>query len=98
MAEYIDRKALENAMTIAAANGKEKDCRVWARAICLLYDVQTADVEPVVHGKWVYGEDVDIECSVCGRDALTEGDYRQVRSNYCPHCGAKMDLEEQNNA
>lgn len=32
MAEYIERKVLENAMTIAGANGKEKDRRVWARA------------------------------------------------------------------
>lgn len=52
-----------------------------------------ADVVPVRHGRWVYGEDVDIECSHCGWDALTEGDYRQVRSNFCPHCGAKMDGE-----
>ena len=43
------------------------------------------------HGEWVHGEDVDIQCSVCGWDALTEGDYRQVQSAYCPHCGAKMD-------
>ena len=27
-AEYIERKALENAMAIAAANGKEEDCHV----------------------------------------------------------------------
>lgn len=39
MAEYIDRKALEKAMTIAAANGKDKDRRTWAKAICVLHDI-----------------------------------------------------------
>lgn len=48
-------------------------------------------IDPVRHGRWVYGEDIDIQCSLCGKDALTEGDYRQVKSNYCPNCGAKMD-------
>lgn len=51
MAEYIDREALENAMTIAAVNGKEKDRRTWAKAICVLHDMQTADVAPVVRCK-----------------------------------------------
>lgn len=54
----------------------------------------TVDAAPVVHGKWIYGEDIDIQCSVCGADALTEGDYRQIKSRYCPNCGAKMDWED----
>ena len=52
MGEYVDRKALGNAMTIAAVNGKNKDRRTWAKAICLLHDMQTADVAPVRHGQW----------------------------------------------
>ena len=31
MAEYIDRHAFEKALSIAAACGKDKDCRVWAK-------------------------------------------------------------------
>ena len=56
--------------------------------------VPAADVALVKHGNWIYGEDVDIQCSVCGADAMTEGDYRQIRSDYCPNCGARMDGEE----
>lgn len=52
------------------------------------------NVSPVIHGKWIYGEDVDIQCSVCGMDAMTNGDYRQEKSNFCPNCGAKMCLED----
>lgn len=48
MAEYIDREVLEKAMTIAAVNGKDKERRTWAKAICVLHDMPTADVAPVV--------------------------------------------------
>lgn len=48
MAEYIDRVALENDMTIAAVNGKDRDRRIWAKAICLLHDMPVVLIE---HGK-----------------------------------------------
>lgn len=51
MAEYIDKVALENAMTIAAVHGKDRDRRIWAKAICLLHDMPTEDVTPVVRCK-----------------------------------------------
>lgn len=53
----------------------------------------TADVEPVVHGKWLtFTQEVDslIKCSVCGLDL---DKYTCGKSpKYCL-CGAKMDLE-----
>lgn len=45
MAEYIDRVALENAMTIAAANGNDIDRRIWDRAIRLLNDMPTVLID-----------------------------------------------------
>jgi hypothetical protein len=47
--EYIERKALDKALTVAAANDKDKNRRTWAKAICVLHDLQAADVVPVVH-------------------------------------------------
>ena len=54
--------------------------------------VESADVAPVRHGRWVQTKSPFMneceDCSVCG--------YRTVwghRYNYCPNCGAKMDLE-----
>lgn len=52
------------------------------------------------HGHWVTGENEDdgdfiIKCSICGKRAPTDGDYRYYLSNYCPHCGATMDEEVQ---
>lgn len=54
----------------------------------------TTDI--VKRGKWEKTcESIDDEhiCSLCKEDSLyTPGEY-EVLSNYCPHCGAKMDLE-----
>lgn len=105
MAEYIDREALEKAMTIAAVNGKDKDRRTWAKAICVLHDMQTADVAPVVHGRWEwfdeetgtpltgYEREWGWRCSHCKHelpDDYDDPDYRPML-DYCFNCGAKMD-------
>ena len=63
-----------------------------------------ADVAEVKHGEWVdkYNNKYDnhlYECSACGDKALYEAyenelgqtKLRQVLSDYCPNCGAKMD-------
>lgn len=43
------------------------------------------------HGKWIeteYKPHVYCKCSLCGhREKIND------KSNYCPNCGAKMDLE-----
>lgn len=49
--EYIERKALDKALTVAAANDKDKNRRTWAKAICVLHDLHAADVAPVVRCK-----------------------------------------------
>lgn len=46
MAEYIDRQALEKALMIAAVNGKDRDRRIWAKAICVLHDMPAVLIEP----------------------------------------------------
>ena len=51
MAEYIKREALDKALTVAAANDKDKNRRTWAKAICVLHDLPAADVVPVVRCK-----------------------------------------------
>ena len=49
--------------------------------------IQAADVAPVRHARWKRcGKNLG-ECSECG-------EIVSVRSNYCPNCGCKMDLED----
>lgn len=61
---------------------------------CPLIEVPE-DVQLVKHGRWeevheMYG--VEYSCSVCGCYALwKELTTDQVCTEYCPHCGAKMD-------
>lgn len=93
MAKHIKREALIDLIAKRnrnTCNGK-LSCLQMKR---MVESVPAADVAPVRHGRWVYGEDVDIQCSICGHDAYTEGDYRQVKTSYCPNCGAKMDEED----
>ena len=94
MAEYIERGRLKEAISADCQHLFSFDTSFYDMVMIDIDEVPAADVAPVVHGRWVYGEDVDIQCSVCGADAFTEGDYRQVKSRYCPNCGAKMDLED----
>ena len=45
------------------------------------------DAEPVRHGRWTE----DGLCADCGFDALFYMDsHIQVRTRFCPNCGAKM--------
>lgn len=73
----------------------------WQEIIDGIESVPAADVEEVKHGKWIQ-EQIKIEnmsivryrntCSECGGKA----DFllRELHYSYCPHCGAKMDLED----
>lgn len=90
MAEYIDKNALDKALTVAAANGKDKDRRTWAKAICVLHDMPAADVAPVVHGRWVthYRSGTPV---AEGYVSTCCDMWSKRKSNYCPNCGAKMD-------
>lgn len=61
------------------------------RAIKEIQRAPAVDAEPVRHGKWLYGIwETYPDGHVC--DQCRTG--YPIRFNYCPNCGAKMDLEE----
>lgn len=96
MAEYIEREALMR--KIKEIHCAECDsyhgvrCRAcWVDdALNYIDSESAADVAPVRHGRWVC-VDTDVEqfflCNRCKKKEYWE-------SNYCPNCGAKMDLED----
>ena len=49
----------------------------------------SADVAPVVHGKWKYTVTGYLYCSNC--DWMPEEDEMLHTDYYCPNCGARMD-------
>lgn len=56
MAEYIEREALDKALTVAAANDNDKNRRTWAKAICVLHDLLAADVEKMSDGYHTFAD------------------------------------------
>ena len=97
MAEYIEREALEVELNhrlnfLMGENGEyDHYTSGFDEAVTRVENFPAADVAPVRHGKWLYGDYYDIGdvCSECDWDSkMTHPSYR-----YCPNCGAKMDEE-----
>lgn len=88
MAEYIEREAAEDAVGEAHLKGLNP---LWE-----LRDVPSADVVPVVHGKWIRphwkGSDYCCDCSECDGEAMHREYQWNKKGIYpiCPNCGAKM--------
>ena len=81
MAVYIDRESTIQAIREIPRGNWSRD-----RFIAEVMSIPEADVSPVVHAKWNSQVYAKHECSACGfYEVETEYDY-------CPHCGAKMDL------
>ena len=106
MSEYIEREAILNKSFCMAPATMINP--YGGEAVVSVEDIENipaADVEPVRHGRW---EECDwmeydghsehirypkaaLRCSACYNA------FKKVllwKDNYCPNCGAKMDLEE----
>ena len=88
MSDYISRQAAVDALDSIGSVDTEAD-REYARNI--FEAIPTADVAPVVHGRWIKLYTDNYKCSECG-DWWCSADNEMVEDFlYCPHCGAKMD-------
>lgn len=100
MTEYIDKaKAIEEIEnfkgSVTRDSSAEWDSGVdegFDYAVSVVELMEAADVTPVKRGKWLIGG----KCSECNGNApfypMASVYYE---SKYCPHCGAKMDGEEE---
>lgn len=87
--EYINKKDVVNL-------GVMMQTHLWTReqTYNAIFCLPSADVAPVRHGRWkMYKTEVAgrgfFYCTKCRTDAYNATDY-------CPACGAKMDMEEAN--
>ena len=83
MPEYIDREKYY--AEVCRCNKEKCD-----KSKCPVWNAPAADVAPVVHGKWIHLSGCDV-CSVCN---YKTGKH-EVGRNFCPECGAKLDLEDE---
>ena len=95
MSEYIIQKIESGKKNICDSCFHQKVCKGSGNQPCMNCNhyQDAADVAPVRHGWWTWNEEGEIDweqfyrCSNCG-------DKEYWESNFCPNCGAKMDLEE----
>lgn len=89
--EYISREAAKkqmrngcHSMEWLLASGAKTIGDVFA---IILDEVPAADVQPVRRGKWIDHQEgcwIYAKCSECET-------VHDVRSNFCPNCGARME-------
>ena len=91
MTEYIEREAavkVFNNFDAGRADSPPFTLLTPEEFAEYLYELPTADVAPVRHGRWVDNGIPDSMlsgCSVCGFTCGSSSFF------YCPNCGAKMD-------
>lgn len=67
----------------------------FASALHRIKKLPAVDAAPVVHARWVWADDGYCRCSNCTQKAPVMTQYQDepttTMTDYCPHCGAKMD-------
>ena len=90
--DCISRKAAKRAVRNIYPVDTEYDCTLYDKVdvLCVLSDLPPVTAQPKM-GKWIPCIDDDGDdyflCSEC-----RNGEY--YRSDYCPHCGSKLDSTE----
>lgn len=84
--EYIEREVLIDKMSKLKTGGIFTE--VFKKVVLEIISNQpTADVQKIKYGKWIISSDGYYPyCSECGKEP-------KEMSEFCPHCGAKMDKE-----
>ena len=94
MAEYINReelfKDIEDSVRFSTRNGVSAELRGAHKIVDRIRSAPAADVVEVVYGEWVK-TDKGQKCSNC--NCLSSLWDNNLKSVYCPWCGAKMDVE-----
>ena len=98
--ESIDWYSLHRGKLTAGAKSSENALYKANDIYAAIDNAPAANVAHVRHGRWIcirkgYGE---YECSVChGEDSDCSdyyGTHVVTEQDFCPHCGASMDLED----
>lgn len=104
MTEYIEKSAILSKCEEMWNNADETTqtgvdtINTLDRITDYIESLPAADVQPVKHGKWIYVGSVrswdEIKCSACNSAFSTEDRDLILNWDFCPHCGARMDLKD----
>jgi hypothetical protein len=103
--EYITREEVTEKLSHLRDKADDQMAFALNWGLKLLDNIPAADVEPVRHGEWITDNDGLPICSECEEVALQRVfiklpekivDLQMVKSQRCPHCGAKMDGRNNN--
>lgn len=102
MSRYIDIEPYEkDECMIVKKDSVKMNNRGWrleSTALESVKNIPTADVQPVMRGKWIKQEEPYVntyECSNCNRWFTIEDEIPEENNyNYCPNCGADMRNDE----
>ena len=101
MARYIDAEKLTAFLCQKRCGDDRAFCgdTMVCGLVLAIKDFPTADVAEVKHGKWVDCKNSEhYKCSICNQRAPMYWDglcYVEWVSGYCPNCGAKMEVENE---
>ena len=89
MKEYIERDKVIDELNKISAYFDSGDIRYGVQiSLGEVKKILKADVKEVVHAKWeIYMKGIYIQCSEC-----FWGTSFDIPLNYCPNCGAKMEI------
>ena len=94
MARYIDAdlllKDISESVVFSVRGSGSPELRGARKIIDRIENAPTADVVEVKHGEWIKGGS-HYGCSECCTSILYNIWGYECYSDYCPHCGAKMD-------
>ena len=95
MTEYIEREKIREEYEKLTRSYVRNDPYIadW-RFDEMIESLPAADVAPVRHGRWIDG---DPYCPICRKDKFRGLDadvWSDWKPDYCPNCGARMDLEK----
>lgn len=100
MSDYIERVEAQKQFCLDCKHHEHPcDHKNTCQTLRVLKKVQSADVAPVRHGRWIFnGEDMSLTCSDCGVkyniDDADGGLDSMENAKYCISCGTRMDEVE----
>lgn len=95
MAEYIERAAaVKSVLRMRRPENSVAQNRMLSIIQMDMLKLPASDVAPVVHGQWIEDHDY-LKCPECGVMVKWDFTFFDIGNwNYCPNCGAKMDIED----